>query len=56
MDGDDNMTDDFFSMEFGSIGELIKRLDMFDEKQNTAVVNARYVRRKAEYRSRKRDA
>lgn len=40
MDGDDNMTDDFFSMEFKSIGELIKRLDMFDEKQSTAVINA----------------
>lgn len=34
------MTDDFFSMEFKSIGELIKRLDMFDEKQSAAVINA----------------
>lgn len=34
------MPDDFFSMEFKSIGELIKRLDMFDEKQSTTVINA----------------
>ena len=34
------MTDDFFFFVFKSIGELIKRLDMFDEKQSAAVINA----------------
>lgn len=35
-----SLTEDFFSMDFSDLGQLIKELDMFDEKQNTAVLNA----------------
>lgn len=34
------MTEDFFSMNFDSLNDLIKKLDMFDEKQNAAVLSA----------------
>lgn len=32
------MTEDFFSMDFSDIGQLIKELDMFDERQNAAFI------------------
>ena len=34
-----SLTEDFFSMDFSDLGQLIKELDMFDEKQNTAVLS-----------------
>lgn len=35
-----SLTEDFFSMDFSDLGQLIKELDMFDERCNHAVLNA----------------